>query len=154
MDQTYDASLTQKWLPVSVAQANAISAMADPARRNLRITQSYHDLTLALTRHFGAKNVTWCAYATWASKGAGAFIRGEEAPRIVHELIDSVHDMEAPLRSASEALAEVYPDARIDRSVLTSTIEDVLGDVTTHIGQGNLIVFKELAPLYAAFLEA
>src|SRR5262249_28351382 len=91
MSQASDTALTQKWLPVSVAQANAISAMIDPVRRNLKITQAYHDLQIALTRLFGEKNVTWTAYATWASKTAGSFIRGEEAPNIIHHWIECTH---------------------------------------------------------------
>lgn len=143
----------QKWPPTTVAQANAISALTDPALRNLKITQSYHDLKLGLTRLFGAKNVTWCAYATWASKTAGTFIRGEEAPRLIHDCIASLHHLEAAIDHADEALKRVHPSAGINRSVITCTIEEVLTDVTKHIGQGNLLVFQELAPLYAAWIE-
>lgn len=118
----------QKWPPVTVPQAHAICAMTDPVLRNLRITQGYHDLKIALTRLFGARNVTWCAYATWASKTAGRFIRGEEVP-----------DRIRGYRSGADPIPEV--------------IAHVMRDVSANVAHGNLIVFQELAPLYAAWLE-
>ena len=51
--------------------------MVDPAERNLRITQTYHELAVALVEQLGQINATWYAYATWASRTAGVFIRGE-----------------------------------------------------------------------------
>lgn len=59
----------------------AIIATADPVLRNLRITQTYHELTLALADLLGPTNVSWCAYAAWASKTAGRYIRGEMLAR-------------------------------------------------------------------------
>lgn len=144
----------QKWPPITVTQANEIAAMTDPKLRNLRITQGYHDLKIALTRLFGAKNVTWCAYATWASKTAGRFIRGEEVPRFVREYLDRAEHVGAGLSSANAALSAVHPDAGIHPSLIAEAIEGVLLDVTNHVGEGNLIVFEELAPLYAAMLDA
>jgi len=119
----------QKWLPITVPQAHAISAMTDPVLRNLRITQGYHDLKTALTRLFGARNVTWCAYATWASKTAGRFIRGEEVPHLIRGYL-----------SGADPITEV--------------IARVMHGVSANVAHGNLIVFQELAPLYAAWLEA
>src|ERR1700735_1101719 len=82
-----EAVPTQKWPPITEAEASAIAALTDPAYRNLKITQAYHDLKIALAHQFGPKNVTWCAYATWASKTAGSFIRAEEVPGLVREYL-------------------------------------------------------------------
>src|SRR5262249_33348947 len=118
----------QKWPPITVSQAHAICAVTDPVLRNLRITHSYHDLKIALTRLFGARTVAWCAYATWASKTAGRFIRGEEVPDLIRGE-----------RSGADPITEV--------------IARVMRDVSANVAHGNRIVFQELAPLYAAWLE-
>ena len=49
----------------------------EPVIRNLRITQCYHDLSQAVASVIAETNVNWCTFATWASKTAGRFIRGE-----------------------------------------------------------------------------
>src|SRR5262249_31788265 len=104
----------QKWPPLTVAQANEISAMTDPALRNLKITQGYHDLKIALTRLFGAKNVTWCAYATWASKTAGTFIRGDEVPGLIHKYLTTSDHIAEVLAKANGSLFGVHEHASVD----------------------------------------
>jgi hypothetical protein len=150
---TLEGSLKQKWPPITVAEANAIAAMTDPAYRNLKITQGYHDLKIALTRLFGEENVTWCAYATWASKTAGSFIRGEEVPELIRDYLAGADHLLAALAGANTAIAAVHPEAKIDHSFLGRTIEAVMRDVTANVGLGNLLVFQELAPLYAKWLQ-
>ena len=49
-------------------------------RRNLLITQYYHDLSVSLRPRLGAEHANWCTFATWASRTAGRFIRDEEVP--------------------------------------------------------------------------
>jgi hypothetical protein len=148
-----DGLLKQKWPPITVAQANAISALSDPAYRNLKITQGYHDLKIALTRVFGPENVTWCAYATWASKTAGSFIRGEEVPGLIRGYLETADHLRSALSGVNSALAGVHPEAAVDHSFITGTIEAVMRDVTANVGQGNLLVFQELAPLYAKWVQ-
>ncbi len=40
-------------------ESEAIIALVDPAERNLRITQTYHELAVALAEQLGKINVTW-----------------------------------------------------------------------------------------------
>lgn len=144
----------QKWPPLTVAQAHEISAMTDPVLRNLKITQGYHVLKIALTRLFGARNVTWCAYATWASKTAGTFIRGEEVPDLIRAYLAASDHIAEVLAHVNGLLAATHEHARLDQRFVSDALEEVVRDVTTHVAQGNLLVFQELAPLYAAWLEA
>ena len=59
-------------------EVEAIIALnGQPALRNLRITQCYHDLSQSIASLIGDVNVNWCTFATWASKTAGRFVRGE-----------------------------------------------------------------------------
>ena len=154
MGDDFNKPLVQKWPAISVDGAKTIAAMTDPKIRNLKITQAYHDLKIALTRLFGEKNVTWCAYATWASKTAGDFIRGEEVPKLVDDYLAAATHVGEELAKINAALHHVHEGAAIAPSFLNRTINAVVADVTKQVGQGNLIVFAELAPLYAAFLQA
>lgn len=106
----------------------ATVATSDPILRNLRITLTYHELTIALADVLGRDDVSWCAYATWASKSAGRFIRGEP-----FELL--------PLR------------ARLAQRRLAPWLEDLAAGARAGAAEGNLMVFAELAPLYAELAE-
>lgn len=108
-----------------VAAAHAIARMNDPARRNLRITHTYHALTRAFAAALGPDDVVWPAYATWASSTAGRFIRGEAWPALLR-------------RGAS----------RGDR------IAAVCRRIGECVAQGNQLVFAELGPLYIRLLAA
>ncbi|MBK7338267.1 MAG: hypothetical protein IPJ00_19870 [Saprospirales bacterium] len=66
--------------------AEAIIANPDPVARNLQITQSYHQFTVDFRQWVDPDNVCWCAFATWASKQAGRFIRNEQVPESLLEL--------------------------------------------------------------------
>lgn len=142
-----------KWAPPTVAETHAISAMPGPKLRNLLITQSYHELTCAMTRVLGSQDVSWCAYATYASKTAGAFIRGEEVPALMREYLSSADHLDDSMTELNAHLATVHENAFVGHSLLTGAIERVIDDITEQVGQGNLIVFAELAPAYAHFLE-
>jgi hypothetical protein len=69
-------------------RVRAVIANTDPVVRNLQITQSYHELSAALNERDGGVDVAWTAHATWASKQAGSFIRGEEVPAPLRRFLD------------------------------------------------------------------
>lgn len=64
------------WAP-TLADVERIVALADPAVRNLQITQCYCELSRALAARTGGGPANWCRVATWASKQAGQTIRKE-----------------------------------------------------------------------------
>jgi hypothetical protein len=148
-----DQTLESKWPAPTPEQTDAIAAETDPATRNLKITQTYHELTVALTRLFGTKNVSWCAYATYASKTAGAFIRGDEVPSVIRKYIAKAEHLDEGVSALNSALRLIDERAHIGHSFIVDTIERVMRDVTANVGQGNLIVFAELAPAYARLLQ-
>lgn len=110
---------------LSPAAIGRVVHMTDPVQRNLWITYTYHRLELALAKHLGGVDLSWCAYGTWASKTAGRFIRGEAVPELLRPLVAS---------TSFRWLAGA--DAR----------------VRERIAAGNLLVFAELAPCFAALL--
>jgi len=121
----------------------AVIANPDPVTRNLQINQSYHELTLALDEFFGTVDVSWPAFATYASKQAGVFIRNEEVP--------------APLRKFLRLDADRRPSLLSFRWLLLrkpflAYIRVTVEDVAANIGEGNSLVYAKLAPIYADFL--
>src|SRR6185503_14607571 len=60
-------------------------AISDSVLRNLRITQCYHELSLAVAERV-APGANWCTFATWASRQAGQTIRREDFVRTADEI--------------------------------------------------------------------
>ena len=74
--------------PIGEPEIAKIAAIADPVLRNLWITTAYHDFAVGMARLVGPANVAWPAFATWASKTAGASIRGEVLPGRIQEVLN------------------------------------------------------------------
>lgn len=110
---------------LDLAAIDRVIGMSDPVQRNLWITYTYHRLELALAERLGGDDLSWCAYGTWASKTAGRFIRGEVVPELLR-----------PLVAATSFRWLAGADAH----------------VRERIAAGNLMVFAELAPCFAALL--
>jgi hypothetical protein len=131
----------------------AIAGMTDPVIRNLHITQRYHELAVALRDAGMGEDATWCGFAVWASKTAGATIRGEVLPaRAKQLLVDSEATNEVLDRfnhGVGGWLAE-----RLAHNHLAQVVDGVTHDVSASIAAGNVLVFSELAPLFTALLEA
>ncbi len=51
--------------------------------RNLQVTQGYYRLSQGMRRCTSGKNVSWCSFATHASKTAGQALRHELMPRFL-----------------------------------------------------------------------
>ncbi|MCB9759658.1 MAG: hypothetical protein H6739_07430 [Alphaproteobacteria bacterium] len=109
---------------LTVADAHRIATMDDPVLRNLNITWSYHRLLCDWTWLVGARNLSWSAYAVWASKTAGRFIRRELLPR------------------RARSAGQLAPPAR-------RFISEAITHTATHVARGNQLVFAELGPLFA-----
>ena len=127
---------------------------ADPVRRNLLITQTYHDLSTALGPALGVGNANWCTFATWASRTAGRFIREEEVPRGFHRLLLGSEPVRVTLARASDALTRVHEDAALGHDGLLAVVRGVVTDVSTLIAAGNLVVFAELGSIFSQALAA
>lgn len=102
-----------------------IAAMDEPVLRNLRITLAYHDLTVAMGDVIGLPDASWVAFATWASKTAGRFIR-----------------------------CETVPAALLRRAGRLPVVDDTLAEVSRCVAYGNWKVFAEVGPLFARAVSA
>lgn len=130
-------------------EIDAIIALdAAPALRNLRITQSYHELSRSIGIAIGAENANWCTFATWASKTAGRFVRGEVLAILRDALQDDAR-LAAKLERANRLLRRLHVSARLDGTVMIEALKAPVAEVSRHITAGNLAVFAELAPVFS-----
>jgi hypothetical protein len=141
---------------VSRREIAEIAALADPVLRNLRITQVYHELAAALAQRLGPDNVTWCAFATWASKTAGQAIRRESLRQAVQAQLEHAKGLGEALERANALgglLARTGVLRRLEHTHVVALLEDVLERVAESVARGNLAVFSELAPVFVRLLE-
>jgi hypothetical protein len=132
-----------------------IAALDNPVLRNFQITQCYAQLSEAMAaRTNGLPN--WCTFATWASRQAGATIRGEDFVETLARVLGEHPWVLAPVRSASLVLLRkglFQPNTRLGR--LASTIHtpfDAFERASTEVARGNLKVFAEIGAAFARFL--
>ncbi len=131
----------------------AIAALADPVVRNLRITQCYHDLAVALAQRL-RPGASWCAFAAWASRQAGQTIRGEDTERTVERLLADAltGPAAATVAGALRALG-----SRDDVAAIRRTLRHALGidgafeRAAGAVARGNLKVFAEIGAVFASF---
>ncbi len=130
-----------------------IAAMTDPVQRNLWITQRYHEFAVQLRDAGAAEDATWCAFAVWASKTAGATIRGEVLPARAKQLLTGNEAVQSVLQRFDHGLTG-WAWNHLTHDHLGQAVENVTNDVSTQIADGNVLVFAELAPLFTAFIDA
>ena len=134
-------------------QISTIAEHTEPVLRNLQITQTYSEINLALSELLGKNNVSWCAYATWASKTAGKFIRLENVDAAIEEFLRGKDWAEELIRVIPGAMTWFGWRVKINDSFLLNILNETARAAATEVAKGNLLVFAELAPLYAQFLQ-
>ena len=139
--------------PITERETRAIMEITDPAMRNLRITLGYHDLLLGMARLLGEHNLTWPAFACWASRTAGSFIRGEYVPASVKAFIEQLKPLYRGLHTAHRVLTGVRGKSLPPKSLLAGIVERMSQEITVQVGWGNDMVFEDIAPHYAAMIE-
>ena len=138
---------------VTPGTVRAIVAMHDhPVLRNLRITHAYHRLAVRFAGLLGEGDLNWCAYACWASKTAGGFIRGDELRAAVRAVLGR-RKVRRKLAKLRRGLAVVAPGAAgaLSEERVAALVEEVVGEVGAWVRGGNEIVFAELGELFAVF---
>lgn len=148
--------LASRWnLPPSLRRqppSNAsIAAMEDPVLRNLWITQRYHELAVELRDAGAGEDATWCAFAVWASKTAGATIRGDLLPAKAKRLLFDNEVTQVALQSFRESVAR-HIWGLFAHEPLGRAVAKVTADISAAIADGNVLVFAELAPLFSALV--
>jgi hypothetical protein len=138
----------------SVDQVERIAALADPALRNLQITQCYHELSAALAARTG-RSANWCTFATWASKQAGQSIRKEDLRRTLELAIE---DLLYPQRGGDEFARELQAvgaaaEAEELRVAAGQAVDfrPAVERASDAVGRGNKKVFEEIGREFARF---
>ena len=141
--------------PTSLERIEWIVALEDyPVRRNLLITQTYHELSDALAHAVCSANANWCTFATWASRCAGKFVRDDEVPARFRARLGELAPVRVALARTEAALVRVDADATVRAHGLLELMRDVVQRVSTLVTAGNLAVFGELAPVFSRALDA
>lgn len=141
------ASPFERGLDQTLAEITEITLRREPTLRNLQITQRYADLSRALGAVIGDSNANWSTFATWASKTAGQSIRGEEVPREVLEALNEQARFKAEWAKLTRPVFGFVP---FDLE-LFDLVRAIITEVSQQIAEGNLKVFRELAPVFARF---
>ncbi|MCB9283585.1 MAG: hypothetical protein H6563_05870 [Lewinellaceae bacterium] len=128
----------------------AIISNPNPVERNLQITRSYHQFTLDFRELVDRDNVCWCAFATWASRQAGHFIRNEQVPEALLELLGIDADGKPAPKPWYWFL---IPKWLLQSPWVLGYARVTVDDTSKHIADGNLLVYTKLAHLFAGFLE-
>jgi hypothetical protein len=136
--------------PIGEPEVVQIAALADPALRNLWITTAYHDLAVGMARIVGATNVSWPAFATWASKTAGASIRGDEISGRIRDRLGQSDVFRQTVGRVKARLSDTLVDIDLD---IVDAVKDAVAAVSRQIASGNLSVFEELGPLFARMVS-
>jgi hypothetical protein len=131
------------------------SETTNPVLRNLRITQAYHDLGCQLAARGLNRDASWLFFAVWASKTAGGIIRGEELPACLRDLLaenDELHGTREQINERWRRLRRLRLVRCLEHDHLVQVAEQVAEIVEAEIADGNVAVFREIAPLFTALL--
>lgn len=111
--------------------------------RNLKVTEGYYRLSVAMTLLIGHQDANWLTYACNASNTVGSFIRGElpiMRPRVVPRLVSG----------GVERLTRTLPAWAVGAERLRAAVDDV----SELMSAGNIKVFAELGPIFARLIAA
>lgn len=132
-----------------------IVAIPDPALRNLEITCGYARLSRAVAQRTG-EWANWCSFGVWASRQAGATIRGEDLMDRLRRRLSRRAEFLHPVRSVWRWLLRrglFHPGTRLGAIVSRiHTPFDAFERTSAAVARGNLRVFREIAGEFARWL--
>ena len=138
---------------ISEREVLEIAAIDQPILRNLRITLGYHDIVRGMAELLGSRNITWPGFACWASRTAGCFIRGDYIPQSVQRYLKKLKLFHSGLHTVHRILTGMRGEAPPAHSLLGNIVERVSREITKNVSWGNLMVFEDIAPIFARMLE-
>ncbi|MBK9013717.1 MAG: hypothetical protein IPM82_06300 [Saprospiraceae bacterium] len=139
----------------SISGVDGIAGMNDPVMRNLLITQSYHEISGAISQRIGPY-ATWCTFATWASKQAGQSIRQEDLANGLGQSLRASPELGQALSNLIDAA--ILKGAKLNKARITQLVWDTLNPkaamarASAAVARGNQKVFAEIAREFARFM--
>ena len=147
--------MVQPKSPPSAEDVKRIAAVTDPVIRNLRITECYSRLAAAMARRTYAC-ANWCTFATWASKQAGATIRGEDMLDDLRRELGQDGELLHPIQSLWRILLRrglLQRNTWLGREIAgLHTPFDAFQLASDAVAEGNLKVFSEIGLAFADYL--
>lgn len=135
----------------------AVVAIDDRVLRNYWVTQSYADLSNALSQVLGRNTVNWCTFAVWASRTVGRNLRGEQLPEWLQRTVVMSNGMMGLARETTAMVRGVHPEMG-DNRILSEHVADALrahfGVCAMSLSEGNTEVFAEIGHVAAIFIRA
>ena len=142
--------------PVSPADVQRIAAIGSPVLRNLEITYAYSLLAADVAARSG-QGANWCTFATWASRQAGATIRGEDTLDLLMDRLGGGALLH-PLRTFGRWLLRrglLDRASRVGRLMARlHTPFDAVELASDAVARGNRKVFEEIGYEFARWLAA
>jgi hypothetical protein len=140
----------------SISEVQRIASLEDPVSRNYQITQSYHEISMEITRRTG-RCANWCTFAAWASKQAGQTIRREDLMKAIEHALQN----EPLLNQAVAGIVEsaLVKSARLQPKGISQLVWETInpgaaaGRASAAVAKGNRKVYAEIALEFARFLE-
>jgi hypothetical protein len=117
--------------------------------RNLQVTQGYYRLSRGMKRYTSGKNVSWCSFATHASKTAGQALRHELMPGYLKSAMIRMAGYENTFLFLREGILE---QEDLQTGEQSSRIGEAMRQVSQLISDGNITVFEELSRPFSSFL--
>jgi len=118
--------------------------------RNLQVTQGYYRLSEGMRHLIGDRNVSWCTFATHASKTAGQALRHELMPRLLKSAMIRLAGYDDTYFFMNEVLDQAKKP-RLDMK--KGRLAEALRRVSLLVSEGNIIVFTELARPFVSFIN-
>ena len=140
----------------SVDDVERIVGIPSPVIRNFEITYCYSLLAAACARR-NDQGANWCTYATWASRQAGATIRGEDLLENLGRRLGEGRRLLRPFATLGRWLLRrglFQPETRLGR--LTAELHtpfDAFERASDAVARGNLKVFEEIGLQFARWLR-
>lgn len=109
--------------------------------RNLQVTQGYYRLSQGMRRCIGGSNISWCTFATHASKTAGQALRHELMPRLLRSTAIRRAGFDDTFQFLNLGLND--PD-RLPPHQRHNRLGEALRRLSALVSDGNITVFEEL----------
>lgn len=142
---------------VSPAEVRRIAALENPVLRNLEITYAYSRLAASLNTRGERGAANWCTFATWASRQAGATIRGEDTIDLLQDRLLRDRSLLHPFASFGRWLLRrglFDRGSRLGRLMSRlHTPFDAVELASDAVARGNRKVFEEIGYEFARYLE-
>lgn len=139
------------------AEVDRIARLTNPVIRNYRITQSYHEISLTLTRRLGTV-ANWCTFAAWASRQAGQTIRNEDLLKALEHHLSG----EPALGQAIYDIAKgaLQRGTHLNKHAITRLVWETMDPraamrrASDAVARGNQKVYAEIGREFARFIES